>query len=131
MSLSLSKEIISTDRALETLNVELEQRVDERTVDLSAANCALQEAKNIAFITDKDPHVISFIEADKAKDLFEAMRIAVQGGYMERLSELVRSVTDQHPVLARQLLEKVDQYDYASLSNLFLEDGNGEATQKS
>jgi signal transduction histidine kinase/CheY-like chemotaxis protein len=48
MSLTLSNEIIETEEQLETLNLELEQRVDDRTAELSAANSALQKAKKAA-----------------------------------------------------------------------------------
>lgn len=48
MSLALSNEIIETDRELAFLNIELEQRVVERTEDLSNANQALQIAKESA-----------------------------------------------------------------------------------
>lgn len=48
MSLILSNEIIDTEQELETLNLELEQRVADRTSELSAANRALQKAKDAA-----------------------------------------------------------------------------------
>ncbi len=48
MSLALSDEIIETEQQLETLTIELEQRVEERTEELSAANRALQRAKELA-----------------------------------------------------------------------------------
>jgi signal transduction histidine kinase/DNA-binding response OmpR family regulator len=48
MSLALSNEIIDTEHELASLNLELEQRVELRTEDLSRANQALQKAKELA-----------------------------------------------------------------------------------
>lgn len=55
------------------------------------------------------------------EQLVAEMRAAVQGGYMERLAELAQRAAVIQPRLSRHLLTLVDQYDYETLSRLFLE----------
>jgi signal transduction histidine kinase/DNA-binding response OmpR family regulator len=59
------------------------------------------------------------------KELVEDMRAAVQGGYMERLAELAKQAAVIHPELSEQFLKIIYDYDYETLSRLFLEDGEG------
>jgi DNA-binding response OmpR family regulator len=60
--------------------------------------------------------------AELPKDLVEEMRAAVQGGYMERLAELAKQAAVIHPELSEQFLKIIFDYDYETLSRLFLED---------
>jgi DNA-binding response OmpR family regulator len=56
------------------------------------------------------------------RELVEAMRTAVRGGYMERLAEHALEADVPEPQLAERLLEMIDRYDYDSLFHLFIED---------
>ena len=56
--------------------------------------------------------------------LVDKMRAAVQGGYMERMAELAKSIAAKHPRLSQQLLYLVDHYEYDVLYGLFLENEN-------
>jgi len=60
--------------------------------------------------------------ADLPEDLLEDMGVAVRGGYMERLAELAKRVAVIQPQFSEQLLKIIDDYDYETLSRLFLED---------
>ena len=53
--------------------------------------------------------------SDLPPELIEEVLAAVQGGYMERLSRLVKGAAEHHPVLAQQLQKLIDQYDYEAL----------------
>ena len=65
--------------------------------------------------------------AEMPDGLVTEMRTAVQGGYMERLTELARSASEHHPGISQQLLELVEIYDYEALSRLFLKKSDSEA----
>ncbi len=67
--------------------------------------------------------------AELPDSLLEEMRAALEGGYMERLAELARSAADHSPAVSRRLLDLVHRYDFESLANLFLYNGN-EAERK-
>ena len=54
-------------------------------------------------------------------ELVQEMRAAIQGGYMDRLAELAGRAADRHPELSRHILKLVDQYDFDTLSRLFLD----------
>jgi len=56
--------------------------------------------------------------------LIAEMRAAVEGGYMDRMTELVRRAADHSPTVSRQLLELVHQYDLETLADLVLDNGN-------
>jgi PAS domain S-box-containing protein len=60
--------------------------------------------------------------ADLPEDLLEDMGAAVRGGYMERLAELAKRAAVIQPQLSEQLLKIIDDYDYETLSRLFLAD---------
>ena len=55
------------------------------------------------------------------EELLGSMREALKGGYMSRLKELIESESDSHPELSVHLLKLVNNFDYDSLSKLFLE----------
>jgi len=56
--------------------------------------------------------------------LLAEMRAAVEGGYMDRLTELVRRAADHSPTVSQQLLDLVHQYDLETLADLVLDNGN-------
>jgi len=56
--------------------------------------------------------------------LLAEMRIAVEGGYMDRMTELVRRAADHSPSVSQQLLKLVHQYDLETLADLVLDNGN-------
>jgi len=62
--------------------------------------------------------------ADMPDTLLAEMRAAVEGGYMERLAELAKGAAEHSPTVSRQLLELVRRYDFETLANLFLDNGN-------
>jgi len=56
--------------------------------------------------------------------LLAEMRAAVEGGYMDRLTELVRRAADHSPTVSQQLLDLIHQYDLETLADLVLDNGN-------
>ena len=79
---------------------------DEDTLDIVGPSDAL-------FLT---PERISVLP----EELVKSIREAVRGGYMTRLKELLESETDNYPELCNQMIKLVDNFDYDTLSNLFL-----------
>jgi len=70
--------------------------------------------------------------AELPESLLEEMRTAVEGGYMERLTELIRRDSGLSPTVSRQLLDLVHQYDLETLTNLIpnKESKGGETTHE-
>ena len=59
--------------------------------------------------------------ADLPEDFLGAIRETVKGGYMDRMRELIETEADINPELAKHLLKLAHNFDYDSLSNLFLQ----------
>jgi two-component system, sensor histidine kinase and response regulator len=61
----MMRRITEAGEALRALNSELEQRVDERTVQLSAANAALAASERfVRMVTDRTPALIAYWDGD-------------------------------------------------------------------
>ncbi len=56
--------------------------------------------------------------------LIAEMRAAIEGGYMDHMTELVRRAADHSPTVSRQLLELIHQYDLETLADLVRDNGN-------
>jgi len=56
--------------------------------------------------------------------LLAQMRAAVEGGYLDRLTELARRAADYSPTVSRQLLDLVHHYELEALADLFLVNGD-------
>jgi len=64
--------------------------------------------------------------AELPDTLLAEMREALEGGYMDRMTELVRRAADHSPSVSQQLLKLVHQYDLETLANLVLDNGKDE-----
>ena len=58
------------------------------------------------------------------ENLLAEMGAAVDGGYMERLSELAHIAADHSPTISRQLMDLVQRYDLETLARLFPDNNN-------